>query len=939
VTDADGNYALQISDTDLTLVVSYIGFVNQEVRVGSQNTLDVVLVELTELLDEVVVIAYGETERRKFTGSLTNITADDLSQVPQVSPIQMIQGKAAGVLVEDVNGQPGSTGNIVIRGIGTLGDASDPLYVVDGTPTTSLASLNPNDIASISILKDAIATSIYGSRAANGVVLITTKKGKIGKTQFSANVSLGTSGIENPNDFQMMNSSEYVEYYREAYIAMGKNPDDPTSGSYLPLSAASVNTDWLDEISRVGTMFQFDLSASGGTDRTRHFASISHYSQEGAVLGTKFDRTTGRLNFGMSPVDKINVDLNLLGSYTNTDLQYSNDGRGGTFSGAFNVAPVSTVLATETTPPHLNGLGYNFSLPSNAGHNPVATANLRERTLSGLRVFPSLRISYQPIDKLVLSTSGSIDYTFNEEDAYQSKFYFAENDNGYAEYESMVFTDANFNFTAAYNHDINTNHQISPLIGVELYESTTTIQGVASRDFAFDGINNVAAGAVPLGSSYSYNANTLVSLFARLNYAFHNKLFIEGSFRRDGSSRFGPNNRWGNFYAVGVGYNLMEESFMQSQSLFSGLRVRASYGIQGNNAIGDFAWRSGYGPGGTYIVPPKGGGSGVANSGAQPDEPGNPELKWEQSKSFNFGIDFGILDNRVGGTIEYYNRTSVDLLAERLISHTSGFTSIIDNIGDVKNSGIEISLNSSNVQSGDFKWSTDFNITLNTNEIIELNGVSDTLFADARLARIVGQPVDQWYLPQYAGVDPATGLPLYVTSEGGTSSNINNAAPGVIGNSSLTPDFFGSLTNTLSYKGLSLSFMFYMKQGFEVYRSHLSDLSVPSSNNQPASNLARWQAAGDQTDVPRADDVSAQLNSSRWLEDGSFIRLKNLMLAYRLPASASDKIGLSGLTFSLRGVNVLTFTDYNGFNPDVGYYEDDDYPIARTITFGISAQF
>jgi TonB-dependent SusC/RagA subfamily outer membrane receptor len=234
VTDADGNYALQISDTDLTLVVSYIGFVNQEVRVGSQNTLDVVLVELTELLDEVVVIAYGETERRKFTGSLTNITADDLSQVPQVSPIQMIQGKAAGVLVEDVNGQPGSTGNIVIRGIGTLGDASDPLYVVDGTPTTSLASLNPNDIASISILKDAIATSIYGSRAANGVVLITTKKGKIGKTQFSANVSLGTSGIENPNDFQMMNSSEYVEYYREAYIAMGKNPDDPTSGSYLP---------------------------------------------------------------------------------------------------------------------------------------------------------------------------------------------------------------------------------------------------------------------------------------------------------------------------------------------------------------------------------------------------------------------------------------------------------------------------------------------------------------------------------------------------------------------------------------------------------------------------------------------------------------------------------------------------------------------------------
>ena len=938
-TDENGNYSLEVLTGDVTLVFSYIGYETLEIEVGDRSLIDVTLMVSSATMDEIVVIAYGQTERRKFTGSLTSIGSDELAQTPQVSPIQMIQGRSAGVLVEDVSGRPGSVGNIVIRGVGTLGNSRDPLYVIDGTPTSSLSSLNPNDIESISILKDAASTSIYGSRAANGVVLITTKKGQIGKTKFTMNAQYGFSDIENPNDFRMMNSTEYVEYYREAYIASGQDPDDPTSGIYLPLSAASVNTDWLDLVNRNASTYQFELSASGGTEATRHFASFNYYKQEGAVLGTGFERFTGRLNFGISPVDKINVDINLLGALTMADLQYSDGGRGGTFSGAFNVAPTATVMANESTPSQLNGNGYNFNLPSNAGHNPVASASMRDRSDDGVRIFPAIKLSYEPIDKLIVSTSGSLDYTTSTENAYQSKFYFAETDNGFAEIVSREFVDANFNTFASYTHDIGSDHQISPLAGIEIYKNRSTIEGFQSRDFAFDGINNVAAGAVPLGSSYNYFSNTLVSFFARVNYAYQNKLFVDASFRRDGSSRFGPNNRWGNFYSIGAGYDLTSESFMQSQSLFDNLRIRASYGVQGNNAIGDFAWRNGYGTDGVFIVPPAGGGTGLPNSGAQPDEPGNPDLKWEQSKSLNIGIDFSVLDGRLGGTVEYYNRSSIDLLAERLISHTSGFESIIDNIGDVENKGVEISLYSTNIESAGFLWSSNFNISFNTNEIVELNGVADELFADSRLIRIVGQPLDQWFLPQYAGVDPATGRPVYFTEEGGLSDNINDAVSAVSGQSALTPDYFGSFTNTFSYKGLTLSAMLYFKFGFDVYRSQLSDLSVPSSNNQPASNLDRWQNPGDHTSIPRADDTNGQLSSTRWLEDGSYIRVRNISLSYRIPQSASSKIGLSDLDISVRGVNVLTFTEYQGFNPDTGLYEDDDYPVPRTITFGITSKF
>lgn len=939
--DRNGNYRLEITAPTDTLVFSFIGYETVQEHVGNRSTIDIVLEESTEFLEDLVVIGYGETAKRKFTGSLESINADDIAQKPLTSPIQVIQGRSAGVLVEDGNGEPGSQGSIVIRGVGTLNQSTEPLYVVDGTPTTSLSSINPNDIETISILKDATATSIYGSRASNGVIIIETKKGKLGETEFTVNVQSGFSDIENPNDFRMMNATEYKNYYREAYQMNGENPDDPTSGFYLPADADSINTDWVDAVTRVGKAQLYEITASRGTEDSRLYSSASYYNQQGVVVGTQFERFSGRINYSLTPVQNFNIDLNLMGAYTKEDLQFSDSGRSGTFAGAFNVNPTASPFANASTPISLSGKGYNYNLPSNANHNPIASNDINFNNRDQIRAFPTLKLTYDPLDNLTISSSGSIDYRVRKRNSYQSKFYFAETDNGLAESQTEIFTDANFNLTALYNYEVNSDHTLSPLIGFEFFKSRSTLEEFGSRDFAFDNVNNVAFGSIPLGREYDFFGNTITSFFSRLNYSFKEKLFLEATFRRDGSSRFGPENRWGNFYAFGAGYHLISEDFMQSQDIISDLKLRASYGIQGNNAIGDFAWRGTYNTNGQYIVPPIGGGSGVPNAGAQPSSPENETLKWEQSSTLNFGIDFGLINDRITGVVEYYKRSSIDLLTPRLISQTSGFSSIIDNIGDVENKGVEVSLNTRNLEGQNLTWDTNFNISFNKNKIVELNGAADTLFAttDGSIIRIVGQPLDQWYLPEYAGVDPGTGQAVYYAENGSLTGDINEARRVIAGQTNLTPDYYGSLSNTIKYKGLTLSFMFYFKSGFKVYRQNLQELSLPSGNNQPASNLDRWQQPGDITNIPRANSNYAQFNSTRWIEDGAFIRLRDVSLAYMLPDNFNEKLGVSDMTLILRGINVLTFTEFGGFNPDVGNFEDDDFPLNRNITLGLSLKF
>ncbi len=943
VSDLDGNYTITVNDPEAILVFSFVGYHPFETVVGTRSNLNVVLEEGSELLDEIVVIGYGETTRKSFTGSLTSIGAEEVANIPQQNVISMMQGRAAGVYVTDSDGQPGSSPSILIRGLGTFRGSGSPLYVIDGIPASNFNSFNPNDIESITFLKDAAATSIYGSRAASGVVLITTKKGRAGKTIFNLNAQFGSTSIENPNDFRLLDGPEYLTYYREAAMNAGIDPEDPAGPAYYPLTGNYYNTDWFDAVTRKGQIQSYELSASGGNENTTFYFSFGYFDEIGTVIGSSFDRYTGRLNLKHKVSDKLDFDIKVFGSVNNKfDEWGGGGGRSGNMSGSYSVSPLKSPYADENTPFVYNGAGFNFDLQrSNAGHNPVAVAELTKNYYEEYRTLPSVRINYSPISNLKFWASASYDFRYATRKEFMSKFYLAETEGGVGEQTWYQDISANYNAVAEYSYNINDLHSIKFLVGGEAYKRVGEDADAGSESFGFDAINNFAGGGTTsMGYlDYNYDGSTLLSVFSRADYTFSDKLFVHGSFRRDGSSVFGPGNRWGNFYAFGVGYSMTDEPFIQSIELISNFKVKASYGIAGNPNSGDFEWRNTYSPGGAYNLP------GSPNPGTVINNPGNPNLKWEQSSQANIGFDIGILNDRVMASLEYYDIRSIDLISNRPISVTSGYTSIIDNIAEIKNNGIEVLITTANVSTPDFVWTTSFNITKNWNEVVSLTNDVDTLIVSNSVAHITGQPAYQWFMPTYAGVDPATGRALYYDADGATTFNYSNAEVKVQGTNPIyAPDFYGGITNSLTYKGFNLSFLFYFQYGGKIYRSLYQDLmrsGGAGGSNQSVDGLDRWQNPGDITDVPKLDATNSDPGPlSRWLEDASYIRLRNIDLTYSLPANIASKLGMSNLAFSVRGINLLTFTAYNGLNVTVGSRESSgDYPVPRTITFGINARF
>lgn len=935
ITGVDGNYSLTVNEGDV-IVFAFLGYETQEIPVGSRSVIDISLSVSVSDLDEVVVIAYGETEKRKFTGSLQSIDQSELQNTPQGSFVQMIQGRASGVLVNDGDGQPGSSGGIVIRGVGTLTGETAPLYIIDGIATSSLVSLNPNDIESISVLKDAAAKSIYGSRAANGVVLITTKQGQPGKTEFTFSAQYGFTDLENPNDYRVLDAFEYTELYREAAINSGVDPDDQGSGSfYLPTDNIPYNTNWLDDVVGSGNIQQYELSASGGNENNRFHISASYYNEEGLVLNTEYERFTGRMNYSFTPSSRVTVDLKLLGSYGLQGQRNSGDGASDQFVGSLRASPREPVFADENTPIDRIGLGYNFDLPSNANHNPIAAATINQNSNDRVRVFPTVRISYEPIDNLTLTAQGSIDWSQSTEKMFESRFYRAETDNGVSDFESRRNLDQNFYTTAKYDFDISPDHSLSALVGFEMFREEDTELEVGSRNFAFDAVNVVSEGTIASADDIEteFESEALISVFSRFNYAYKDKIFADISVRRDGSSTYAPQNRYDNFYAIGLGYDLTNESFVSGLSWLSNLRLKASYGISGISGSGDFAWRR------TYKTAPFNVPTG-SNTGSQPETPGNPGLRWEQAKDVNFTLDFGLLNDRISASVEYYQRSSIDLVSDRIISQTSGFSSITQNIGEVENKGVEVNLSTLNLTKGDFSWESNLNVSFNKNEVVELNGQVDTLVLSATRAHIVGQPINSFFLVPYAGVDIGTGQALYFDENGEVTPNVPSYRE-LSGRTSNSPKFYGGFTNTFRYKNLSLSTLFYFRYGTDIYRSTQQVLSNLSGRNVDITMLSRWQQPGDNSTVPRAALGEGEPPSStRFLADASYIRLRNVTLAYTVPESISSRLKMSNVTLSIRGVNVLTFTDYRGFNVDTGSFEGGDtYPNKRTITFGLSANF
>ncbi len=929
-TDFDGNYAINAAIGDV-LRFSYIGFATQRVSVTT-NILNVVLLEDLNELDEVVVVAFGTSTKKALTGALESIKTDEILKQPQTNFTNSLQGLAPGLQVLEGSGQPGEGAEFRIRGIGSLSAGNEPLIVVDGAVFNGgLSQLNPADIESVNVLKDASAASIYGSRAANGVVLITTKIGDGQKTTFSISTEVGFTTNTNPNNFRVMNTAEYVEYYREAMINSGIDPDDSTTGFYLPIVQA-FDTNWVDEAFQTGSFKKYDFSARGGNEKTSFFTSLGYTDQKGTIIGTDFERITGTLNVKHKANDKFDYGAKIQLNYRTTNDLISDGGRSGQLSGAFNTAPTESIFATADTNPAFVGAGYNFDIPSNAQHNPVASAALNRNSNEVWSFNTNLNLGYNFTPSLRGEVLANYYYYSTTEKEQVGKLYKAETEGGNSTENRLNGNTFNFIGSLAYHKKIAEDHSIGLKAGFETTRERFSELGVDANDFVFANLNDVGLGIgefQPNDISSDFDALNVAGFFGRLNYAYKDKIFIEGSLRRDGASNFGEDNRWGTFGAVGLSYVVSDDLFPNSKWV-NNLKLRASYGTSGNNNIDNFLWRDLYRLGVDYALSPT-----DILGGATISTPANPNLQWEKNQQLDIGIDFGLFNNRLSGTLEYFRRNSLDLLFDLPLSLTTGFEAqTINSDAELLNTGYEASLTAYILRSEDFYWRTDANIAFYDQEIVS---IPDEVVFSERIWQEGGRS-DNWYLQRYQGVDPATGNALYLDAEGNTTPDFDgNESRVVVGQT--TPDTYGSVTNTFKYKGLSLSFMVYFSQGSEGYFDLGEELNTDGANfsaNQWAIALNRWQQPGDITDVPRAliNNPNGGLTSTRFLYDESYVRLQNVSLGYTLPSDLVNSLGMSNISFKLSGQNLWVHTDFPGYDPT-----SEAYPLPRTITFGANLSF
>lgn len=945
ISDLEGKYSLSVPSSDSELQFTYTGFESYRVRVGNQSMINVTLQESNELLDEVIVVGYGTSSKRNLTDNVAKIGSKEIENIPVSDFQSTLSGRASGVRVTPNNGKVDAGINIQIRGTSSISAGSQPLYVLDGVPLVNinessgtagplnpLLSISPTEIESIEILKDASSAAIYGARGANGVVIITTKRGKSGKASISLNVSRGTSSPTNLVDF--LNTDQYLELFREA--AANEGSESYIEGLFEDLSGGepvgTYDTNWNDVTFRDGTQTNADFSISGGDKKTTYYFGGSYANTEGILVGNDLDRVGARINIRHSFNDKFTAGLNLGVSKTSIG-RIANDN-------AF-VTPLQAIAQSPLSPPRLadgtpfSGTLYpNFLLEQDYGS---LTTDLR-------RITGKAFAEYKILKNLRFNTDFGYDYSSTIEDQFRGSLTPFQSTNGEAfnqnaQTESYVFTNY-----LTYTQDIGQSTLLTLVGGMEFNDYDRTVTSVTGTEFPSDDFQTInSAAEITSGTGFITEFNFL-SYFGRATFLFNNKYILKASIRRDGSSRFGSNNRFGTFPAVSAGWIISEENFLKGNSTLSFLKARVSYGRLGNSEIGNFPSRFLFG-GVSYNQRP----------GLAPTQPGNNDLTWEKSDQLDVGIEFGFFNNRISGEIDFYNKQTDGLLFSVPLPGSAGATSINQNIGLLESQGVEFVLNTENLKNGDLKWNTSFNIAFNENEIITLPNDNSDIIAGRNINR-TGESINSFYLPEYAGVDPANGDALYyLNTEGNereTTNSIGDAERIVAGQPN--PEWITGLTNTFLYKGVELSFTFVGEWGASIYNSggRFQSANGNFEDNQTTDQLNRWQQPGDITNVPQARlfGFNGYGHSTRWLEDASFIRLRNLTLGYNLPESIINKAGISRMKVYLTGTNLLTFTDYLGYDPEArsdsgggaGFNNGQAFysaPLAKTLAVGINLNF
>ncbi|WP_276480868.1 SusC/RagA family TonB-linked outer membrane protein [Paraflavitalea pollutisoli] len=942
-TGSDGSYSITVPENARTLIVSAVGFAQQEVTIGKNIQLDIQLTKNDQGLAEVVVVAYGTQNKRSLTGAATTISTEKLARAPRASIQESFQGNVAGVQAVNGSGQPGSVPNIRIRGVGSINASSAPLYVIDGVPvvsgditgynTNTIAGLSSNDVESVTVLKDAAAASLYGSRAANGVVLITTKTGKAGRTKFSASAQYGINKITLRDSDLPLSTPEMLELLREGWVNSGKNLADFPAEVKARGVDSTVNTDWVDALTRNGNFQQYDLSASGGTDKTTFYLSGGIYKSEAAVIGSDYTRTTAKLSLTNKATDRLSFNGSLSLGYQQSNT--SSD------AGAF-ANPIRSFYRLQPWLRIYNPDG-SFDNSYNNTFNPVQLAEKNFRKAKSYSALGSVGAQYKIYQGLTFETKAGLDMNYGMTNLFWSPgFGDGRNYGGYGSASNALYLNWITTNLLKYKTTFGEDHEFDALVGYEAQKTTVNSSSNAASNF-LPNTNTLANAAKPESSSSSITENSIASVLANVGYNYKRKYYLTGTFRRDGSSRFGFNKRYGNFWSVGASWDITSESFMANLKTLSQLKLRASYGLNGNQEIGNFDSRGLYSGNTVYDGSP-------AYALTQYS---NDKLTWEVNKPLNIGLDFGFLNDRITGSLEWYERKTTALLLTVPISSINGLTGYTDNVGAMKNSGIEISISSRNIVSSSpdgFSWSTDFNLTTLKNKITALNSPSRGTFN-----REVGLDFYQYYLIDYAGVNAANGEAMWYTDSARTKTT-NVFSQGLRANQgSALPDFFGGLTNTVSMKGFTLSFQLYYNFGNKIYDGWGSFLNSDGSSGFSATGKInrytyenRWKKAGDVTDVPRVTYLGSQTglssqNSSRFLYDGDYVRLRDVTLSYNLPRSVTSRLKLANARFYVRANNLFTWVKDKrlSYDPEVPVTGDLDQrpPVFRTIVGGIDISF
>jgi TonB-linked SusC/RagA family outer membrane protein len=969
-TDNNGDFRISATRKQDVLVISYVGYAPEEISVGNKNNILVSLSTLDKKLEEIVIVAYGTSNRTNITGSIATVTGAAVENKPFTSVDKALQGVVAGLQSSSFSGAPGSATSIRIRGIGTLTADANPLWVIDGvyatigdltsntTTANALSTLNPDDIESISVLKDAAATAIYGSRAANGVILVTTKKGKSGKTHLNFSTEVGQASRAFDPPVKPLSTLQYRTVFRQGLINAGFTGSnagadsiisDPVNGFGIPSNYINTNTNWFDQVTHTANQSQYNLNLNGGSDKTQFYASGGFFNQDGTVIASSFKRYNGSLSISHKANEKMTFSAAINGGFS----KQSTPTNGGTFA---NPVLASFFLLPWYTPYNSDGsVKFNDptgQFPLNGGvFNPIAQAKLNTNSAKQTTIRGFVMGEYKILANLKFTSRYSAEYISVQEDSYRNPFYgdgFANHGDAFASYKRIYnYTWSNFfDFRQTINKEKDISFDVK--LGYEAQAFNQYLLQAGGQAFPRTlSLQYLASAATPTSAFSLPSESATTSFFSGGDINFKDRYIISGSFRRDGSSVFGPNNRYGNFYSVGGTWNLNEEHFLKSNDAVSLLKLRASYGGTGNsNGFGFYTALPTYGFG--TIVNNGGAAVGINYTGlpgSAPTNVGNLNLTWEKSTSLNIGIDWGLWKNRFYGTIEYYDRKTTSLLLLVPLSQTSGFPNGQNqNIGSLDNKGIEITLGGRPVVTRNFSWDIGFNFAHNTNKVTAL--YQNKPVAAGQFNYTVGYDAQTYYFRQWAGVDPTNGAPQWFTDATLKQKTSDISKVTHVLNHSASPKLFGSITNTFTYKSFSLTTQFYYNYGNYLYDSWGTYLSSEGlylgAFNQYATELKAWQKPGDITNTPQiiyGGNNNSYINSTRFTYKGDYIRLRDIQLTYSLPASLLRKLGIANLSVYIHGTNLLTFgTDKNlPFDPENGISSTANLEIfiPKTITGGI----